>query len=135
MTIGNPMCRLVIKETKQAPVRDVREFMHLLGALFIGNHKWKVRVSKASKPTPFSNETLITGHDLNELLKQDIKFEDATFSALEGDQILFRITSGSEWIVHSTRRHWIEFFEEKFKIHEKTEMDPDLPEFDEFMQD
>lgn len=129
------MCRLVIKETKQAPIRDVREFMEMIGPYFVDNHRWKVHVREATKPTRFTTVTLVTGQELAALLKEDMQFICASFSALEGDQILFSITCGSEWVIHTTRKHWVEFFEEKCKIAEKTLLDPDLPEFAEFMQD
>lgn len=130
----SPMHRLVIKEINQMPIKDVRDFMEIIGPYFIGNHRWKIHVGKATKPTRFAAETLVNGSELLEFLKEDVKFIEASFSVLEGDQILFRITVGNDYVIHTTRRHWIEFFEEKCKL-EKTELDPDMPEFVEFMQD
>ena len=129
------MCKLVLGVGKAAPLRDVREIMELIGELFVANHRWKVQVRRADKPTPYAEEKLITGHELHDLVRQDIRFNEATFSALEGDQILFRITCGEKSVVHTTRRHWVEFFEEKFNIEEKTELDVEEPEVAEFMQD
>ncbi|MBI2579893.1 MAG: hypothetical protein HYW27_03250 [Candidatus Aenigmarchaeota archaeon] len=64
-----------------------------------------------------------------------MKSSNASFSALEGNQILFRIAISDKCTIHTTRKHWVTFFEEKFSVVSKEELDPDMPEFDEFMQD
>ncbi|MDI6720816.1 MAG: hypothetical protein QMD85_00395 [Candidatus Aenigmarchaeota archaeon] len=125
-----PMYRLLVIDI------SIKDIMEAIGHLFTTNHTWKIHVRNASRPLPqFGKETIITGHKLYEILKEGIEFTDASFSALEGSQILFRIAASNGWVIHTTRKHWVTFFEEKFRVAEKEEMDPDLPEFDEFMQD
>lgn len=122
-----------IAVARQPPASDIRDFMDMLGPYFITNHRWKIQIRQAAKPAPIHDPA--TGEELAGLLKEDIKFIDASFSALEGNQILFRLDAGAEWVIYTTRKHWVEFFEEKCEVLKKEELDVDLPEFGEFMQD
>jgi len=126
------MYEIAVKETKQGPIPTINVLMDLMGSYFVDNHRWKIVVPSMPR---FAKETLISGREFAELLKQGIDANGASFAPLEGDQILFRVTRDESWIIHTTRRHWMEFFEEKMNIIKKSELDPDLPEFSEFMQD
>ena len=122
----SPMYRIVVKESKEGPITSMKDMTELIGPYFVDNHRWKIHVT--GEP-----ERIIMGPEFSGMLKKGTIFISA--APLEGDQILFRITAGESWIIHTTRRHWMEFFQEKTNIIEKTELDTDLPEFSEFMQD
>ncbi len=122
-----PMYLLTVKD-----VNGINDFTDVIGRLFVMNHSWKIRVREMPQ---FQKETTIKGRELQNLIENGIKSSDSSFSALEGDQILFRIAISDKCIIHTTRKHWVTFFEEKFSISGKEELDPDMPEFNEFMQD
>ena len=117
------MYKLLIRKSKVATRMSVNDILDAVGYFFVINHNWKI-----------GSEKKITGHEFNDILKNS-KLLEGVFSSLEGNQILFRITTGDGYTIHTTRRHWVEFFEEKFIVEKKEELDSDAPEFSEFMQD
>src|SRR3989344_3742014 len=103
-----PMYLLTITD-----VKGINDFTDVIGRLFVMNHSWKIRVHGMPQ---FQKETMIRGRELQNLIENGIKSSDSSFSALEGDQILFRIAISDKCIIHTTRKHWVTFFEEKFSV-------------------
>lgn len=129
------MFRLKMKESKTGLIYGINDFVEILGNYFFDNHLWKVHLKENSGVARSENETTISGRELLEIIKEDKKPLYTSFAAIEGAQIAFRITAGETWIVETMQSHWVDFFEEKFSIIEKKEIDSKSHEFDEFVQD
>ncbi len=122
-----PMYKLLIKEIKDAHAIGMAGFLDMLGSFFVVNHAWKVSIP--SVPL-YSAGKLLPGRELSRVLGADMS--KASFSVMEGEQVLFKIVFGEGWAVYTMKRQWVEFLEEKCVVL-KEEISDDG--FDDFMLD